>query len=429
MQGSVWGPLCCTSTMDKIGQKAYKSGSPLYTYKGLVSIPPLGMVDDEITMAKCSFQSTKTNSFMNNFAEMKKLEYGVKKCHKMHIGPKTIICEDIRVHNEIGTKVERDKYVGDIISRDGSNLEKIKERCDKGFSIINEIISILDELPLGPYRIPTGIRLREAILISSLIFNSDSWHNVKDVEIEKLCAIDEQLLRKILKAPAKTCKESLYLETGCKSVKYYIRQRRIMYQHHILRRPKTELISRFYHAQKLKPSKGDFVTLVENDKKLLKISLSDQEISEISKSKYKQIVKKAISEEAFKDLMRQKENHSKMTELQYSELAMQSYLKSDCILTDDEKCLLFKCRVRELDVRPNYQNNYQNLQCLLCQTGEEDNQYHLFHCSKLLANVDNLANNIDIEYEDFFGDISRQIPAAKLLSLIWIKRSELIEKG
>ena len=91
MQGSVWGPLCCTSTMDKIGKKAYKSGSPLYAYKGLVNIPPLGMVDDEITMAKCSVQSTKTNSFMNNFAEMKKLEFGVKKCHKMHIRAKTII--------------------------------------------------------------------------------------------------------------------------------------------------------------------------------------------------------------------------------------------------------------------------------------------------------------------------------------------------
>ena len=67
--------------------------------------------------------------------------------------------------------------------------------------------------------------------------------------------------------------------------------------------------------------KSDFVTLVEKDQKLLKINLSDQEISEISKPKYKKILKKAIKEEAFKDLMRQKEKHSKMTELQYSELA------------------------------------------------------------------------------------------------------------
>ena len=40
MQGSVWGPLCCTTTMDKLGQKSYRTGSPMYTYKGMVSIPP-----------------------------------------------------------------------------------------------------------------------------------------------------------------------------------------------------------------------------------------------------------------------------------------------------------------------------------------------------------------------------------------------------
>ena len=58
MQGSVWGPLLCTGTMDKIGDKAYKTGSSLYSYKGLVAIPPLGMVDDKISMSKCSVEST-----------------------------------------------------------------------------------------------------------------------------------------------------------------------------------------------------------------------------------------------------------------------------------------------------------------------------------------------------------------------------------
>ena len=33
MQGSIWGPLCCTTTMDKVGQKVYKTRKSLYTYK------------------------------------------------------------------------------------------------------------------------------------------------------------------------------------------------------------------------------------------------------------------------------------------------------------------------------------------------------------------------------------------------------------
>jgi hypothetical protein len=47
----------------------------------------------------------------------------------MHIGPKTILCKDIKSQNQTGSKVEKDKYVGDIISNDGSNLEKIKEKA------------------------------------------------------------------------------------------------------------------------------------------------------------------------------------------------------------------------------------------------------------------------------------------------------------
>ena len=94
-----------------------------------------------------SYESTtKTNTFMNTFTEMKKLEFGIKKCHKMHVGPETNLCEDIKVHEGIGTKVVTDKYVGDIIANDGSNTEKIKERCDRGFGIINDIMSILEEL-------------------------------------------------------------------------------------------------------------------------------------------------------------------------------------------------------------------------------------------------------------------------------------------
>ena len=125
MQGSVWGPLLCTGTMDKIGRKAYMTGTSLYSYKDLVAIPPLGMVDDEITMSKCSVESTKTNSFMNNFVEMKKLEFSDKKCHKIHVGSNIKNCEKMKVHGKIGENVESDKYIGDILSDDGTNLNLI----------------------------------------------------------------------------------------------------------------------------------------------------------------------------------------------------------------------------------------------------------------------------------------------------------------
>ena len=87
-------------------------------------------------------------------------------------------------------------------------------------------------------------------------------------------------------------------------------QRRALYHHHVLRRPKSELIGKVYHAQKIKPSKGDFIEMIESDKKLLKNKLSDDKILRISKYKYKKIIKVAIANEAFQELMRKKESNS-----------------------------------------------------------------------------------------------------------------------
>ena len=49
MQGTVWGSLLCTSTIDKLGKKCNETPEKMYHCKG-VPIPPLGMVDDIISV-------------------------------------------------------------------------------------------------------------------------------------------------------------------------------------------------------------------------------------------------------------------------------------------------------------------------------------------------------------------------------------------
>ena len=52
MQGTVWGSLFCTASMDKLGQHVYNNKELLYKYKGMVDIPSLGMVDDIMAIQK-----------------------------------------------------------------------------------------------------------------------------------------------------------------------------------------------------------------------------------------------------------------------------------------------------------------------------------------------------------------------------------------
>ena len=61
----------CTSTLDLLGKLPYSKQDLLYKYKG-VPIPPLGMVDDILTVTDVE-KSQEVNNLINTFIEHKKL--------------------------------------------------------------------------------------------------------------------------------------------------------------------------------------------------------------------------------------------------------------------------------------------------------------------------------------------------------------------
>ena len=60
--------------IDKLPQKAYAEEAWLYKYKGEVSVPPLCMVDDVLTIQKCGATAVTINDEVNAFFEQKKLK-------------------------------------------------------------------------------------------------------------------------------------------------------------------------------------------------------------------------------------------------------------------------------------------------------------------------------------------------------------------
>ena len=86
----------------------------------------------------------------------------------------------------------------------------------------------------------------------------------------------------------------------------------------------------------------------------------------MSKERFRKVVSDGIEKAAFHFLTKKKNAHSKLIEINYSKLKVQDYIKTDNILTDEEKCILFKFRVREMDVRLNYKNKYSDHLCQLC---------------------------------------------------------------
>ena len=75
-----------------------------------------------------------------------------------------------------------------------------------------------------------------------------------------------------------------------------------MYLWHILNRNKSEVIRRIYETQKLNNNIGDWIKLVESDKKELEITMEEEEIQGVSKEIFKNYVKSKVKINHLKQL-------------------------------------------------------------------------------------------------------------------------------
>ena len=132
---------------------------------------------------------------------------------------------------------------------DGRIINNIKSRVAKGTGIISKILSILDGIPFGQYYFEVALILRDSLLLSSILCNSESWYNVTKAEFDLIESVDLQFLRRILNVPKSTPKEMIYLELGCIPLRYIIKKRRILFLHYILNQDPNSMLFKFLMTQ------------------------------------------------------------------------------------------------------------------------------------------------------------------------------------
>ena len=74
-QGGTFGPIECSNSIDKIGQKCFNNGEHLFLYKKMVSVMPLSFVDDLLSISKCGTDSLSLNTYINAQIETKRLRF------------------------------------------------------------------------------------------------------------------------------------------------------------------------------------------------------------------------------------------------------------------------------------------------------------------------------------------------------------------
>ena len=253
----------------------------------------------------------------------------------------------------------------------GSVKLNVAKRLSKGWGRISEILAIVKEAPLGRRRIEAGLLLRKSRLLNGTLFNSEAWHGLKKGQIEAFEKIYEALIKGLLACHAKIPLPALYLETGQVPVRYILACRRILYLQTILHRSDEELIKRVYLAQRADTTDGDFCQLVDEDRRLLDLQLTDIQIGSISSFDLKKLVKVKARQASFKYLMDIKETKTKMDNISYmNSFLPQSYLLS---MTREQSSLMVALRTRTLrGIRSDFGNMYVDKQCPLPGCQEPD---------------------------------------------------------
>ena len=380
-QGGVTGPVCCAVQTDKMGKDALMNGEYLYLYKGHVGIPSLAMIDDIAKISECGSPSVLDNAFINARIEQTKQQFNGGKCHALHAGKQIRPCSLMTAHDTVMEIVDKEKYVGDIITPDGKHSMNVDARRSKGLGMISEINTILDGMCLGSHYFTTALMMRQAMLEKVLLANSEVWLRLTQKDLGKLEGIDRTFLRRIFQVPNSVPKSFLYLETGCIPLRYVMIKKRIMYLHHILTRKEDALINRVFWAQVNQPVKGDWCLVVSEDIETIGMGhMSYKDIKSMTKEALCAVVNIKVREAAFRSLLMEKEKCSKLKLLTYPCLRLHPYLSPGSNLTNTLKRALFRWRCHAIQVKQNI--GIKDAKCPLCRE-EGDTQYHLLTCKEI----------------------------------------------
>ena len=386
-QGGTWGPLLCSNSVDTVGKKCRDRGEHFYTYKKVTRVFPLAFVDDLNGIAKCGFESLALNTFLTTQIELKRLRFhvtdkkGKSKCHKMHVGKRNSFCPTLKVHGSVIQEVTEDTYLGDVLSADGRNTKNISERISKGLGIISQIFNLLDRISFGPHLIEIAVLLRNSMLVNGTLTNAEIWYNLSKSEIYEFEKLDILFFSKLFEVPGTTPHEAFFLELGILPVDAIIKARRINYLYSILKRDKSSMLYSFFVTQWNNPTKGDWTEEVKQDLEDFGITCSFEQILKKSKLSFKNLVKAKAQDYALDNLLKKQSKHSKMKNLTYRELKMQSYLSSEEIETSEKNTIsMFRTRMERFG--ENFRGSQGPILCPLCQT-HLDNQEMSYQCLEI----------------------------------------------
>ena len=180
------------------------------------------------------------------------------------------------------------------------------------------------------------------------------------------------------------------------------------------------MIHQFFITQWHNPTRGDWTETVKQDLDAFDIQVDFDVIRSKSKLSFKNMVKKRALECGLDILLSKKEKHSKMDDLSYTELKLQSYFTLPGIKIEEVR-KIFRFRVHMSQFGENFRGNSERVICPLCES-HLDNQAMSMQCPVLKEK-----SKIEHKLKDIYSDDVPLEVAQSLTRMLKI-RENLIEK-
>ena len=368
-QGTVLGPiLCSTSTAEYC-----ESNIGVAVHNSVVS--SLLWVDDALDLSLSSTNAEISHENALFFGRKKKLTYSRKKCNSMVINgrkkdiPPNLYIEDIKM--EIVKFIE---YLGDVINSKGDFSDLVDDRLKRGIVAMIRIEALVRETGLGVHTVNVHLLLYQSLFISCLLFNSQAWGNMKDADFERLEKLQLKCLKKILQLPQSTANSFVYLEFGELPIRYMIDRNQLIFLHHIIHLDIEDPVR--VMLEKMKKFVGERNWWNRVEKLLVKYRITQENVQNMSRDSYKELVKKRVRSVAFASLMEQCGRKEKTKELIYKALSPQEYLSQ---LYPNQARAIIQGRSKTLSIKEHRPYAFKDMVCRRCKK-ENETLNHVVNC-------------------------------------------------
>ena len=380
-QGTVIAPTLCSASVAELCDEEIDGGMAIGTAK----IGPLAYVDDLTTINTNIKDAISSNVSVCFFSDRKKQPLNETKCYLLPINVKPHDVVPTQFVNGLQVVVKSlVQCLGDIFNSKGDYSDLIKDRYRKGTICMANAMALCSNQTMGKFAIISLLIIYKAVFLQIILFNSETWSFLADKNVEKLSTIQMKFLKRMLHCPRGTSNSFILLELGLLPIEEEISIRQLMFLHHIVNLPESDVVLKVFEQQACYPFEKNWrkhiVFLLEK----YQLSADISWIASLSKTVWKSMVHKAVTKHALHRLNLQCFAQSKTAYLcPFKKLEENKYLKS---LPPQRARTLFQLRCGIYDLKGNRPFQYGDLVCRGCNAGAEDFDHVVNHCPEVIRN-------------------------------------------